>query len=199
MNLSLFLAINHFAARTAWAHSVMAAFALWAGLVVLVALLALAWVGHRGRADTARATATAVLTGVAAVAALGLNQLAAATHYEARPFVAHPGITVALQHTADNAFPSDHAVIAGALATGIVLFARRWGIVAALVALALAFARIYVGVHYPDDVVVGLALGVVVALVLVLGLTPTLTRALQHRLPAPAQRLAGIPAPAVPI
>lgn len=197
MNLSLFWDINHLAARTGWAHAVMAAFALWAGLLLLVIIWAIAWAARRGRVEAARATAAAVLTAISAVVALGLNQVAAAAHHEARPFVTHPGVTVVLKHVADNGFPSDHAAIAGAVATGIMLFARRWGLVAVLVALLLAFARVYVGVHYPDDVIVGLALGVVTALIIVTALTPLLTRTIQRRLPAQAQRLIGLPATVV--
>jgi membrane-associated phospholipid phosphatase len=195
VNLSLFWDINHMAAHTGWAHPVMAVFALWAGPVLLVIILASAWVGQRGRAEAARTTAATMLTGVAAVVALGLNQVAAAAHPEARPFVTQHGLTVLLKHAADNGFPSDHAVIAGALATGIVLCSWRWGVLAVLIALLLAFARVYVGVHYPNDVAVGLALGAVVAAAMVMGLTPMLARGLQYRLPGQIRRLMGVPAP----
>ncbi|MBB2892080.1 phosphatase PAP2 family protein [Flexivirga oryzae] len=191
MNLNLFWQINHFAARTGWAHPVMAAFALWGGLVLLVVILAVAWAGHRDSSQPARTAAATVLAGVSAVVALGVNQVVAAAHFEARPFVAHHGVTVLLHHAADNAFPSDHATIAGALAAGILVFARRWGLLAILVALFLAFARVYVGVHYPDDVVVGLALGAVVTVLLWAGLGRLLTKTLQDRLPPAGHRLIG--------
>lgn len=160
-NVATFSAINGLAAHTAWLDPVMAAFALWGGPVLLVLILAAAWWRHRDR------HVAAVLTGVSAVAALGVNQLVADLWFEQRPFVTLHGVTMLLAHPADNSFPSDHAVIAGALAVGTLLFARRWGIVAVVVALLLAFARVYAGMHYPIDVIVGLAIGAVVAVVLV--------------------------------
>lgn len=160
-NVATFSAINGLAAHTAWLNPVIAAFALWAGPVLLVLILGIAWWRNRDR------YLAAVLTAVSAVAALGVNQLVAGLWFERRPFVALHGVTMLLAHPADNSFPSDHAVIAGALAIGTLLFARRWGIVAVVVAVLLAVARVYAGMHYPLDVIAGLAIGAVVALVLV--------------------------------
>jgi undecaprenyl-diphosphatase len=50
--------------------------------------------------------------------------------------------------------------MAGAVATGLLLVSWRLGLAAAV----MAFARVYVGAHYPGDVVAGLALGAGVAL-----------------------------------
>lgn len=160
-NVATFTAINGLAAHTAWLNPVMAAFALWGGPVLLVLILGLAWLRHRDQ------YVPAILTGVSAVAALGVNQVVASFWFEPRPFVTLHGVHVLLAHSADDSFPSDHAVIAGALAVGTLLFARKWGILAAVVAVLLAFARVYAGMHYPLDVLAGLAIGAVVALVLV--------------------------------
>ncbi|WP_169515217.1 phosphatase PAP2 family protein [Amycolatopsis benzoatilytica] len=191
-NLALFWEINHLAARTGWAHPVMAAFALWGGPVLLVLLLTLAWWTRRGRADAARALAAAVLTGVAALVSLGFNQLFAALHTEVRPFIALRGVTVLLGHSADNSFPSDHAALGAALAAGILVFARGWGAIACAVAVFLAFARVYAGMHYPLDVLAGLAIGAAAALLLVPTLSGPLGRAVQRWTPDAVRPLAGI-------
>jgi undecaprenyl-diphosphatase len=49
------------------------------------------------------------------------------------------------------------------VAAGLILTNRRWGIIAAIAAVVMAFARVYVGAHYPGDVLAGLALGGAVA------------------------------------
>jgi undecaprenyl-diphosphatase len=49
--------------------------------------------------------------------------------------------------------------MAGAVAVGLFLVSRSLGIVASVAALAMAFARVYVGAHFPVDVVAGLVLG----------------------------------------
>ena len=58
--------------------------------------------------------------------------------------------------------------MAGAVAVGLVFVSRRLAALAAVAALVMAFARVYIAAHYPADVAVGLALGAVVALVVYL-------------------------------
>src|SRR2546428_463519 len=72
---------------------------------------------------------------------------------------------VLVARTTDFSFPGDHATAVGAVAVGLLLTRRRLGIVMAAFAVLMAFARVYVGAHYPGDVVAGLALGGVTAFV----------------------------------
>lgn len=74
--------------------------------------------------------------------------------------------------------PSDRRPFrTSASATRTRLFTnRRWGSVAAALAVVMAFARVYVGAHYPGDVLAGLALGAAVAAVGRLVAVPQLTR-----------------------
>lgn len=71
------------------------------------------------------------------------------------PYGADPNI---LQHW--SSFPSDHAVILFAIATAIWMRSRRWGAFAYVwVFLFGCLPRIYLGYHYPSDVVGGAAIG----------------------------------------
>jgi undecaprenyl-diphosphatase len=63
----------------------------------------------------------------------------------------------------DYSFPSNHAVLAGAVAAALVLVDRRLGLISAIAALVTAASRVWIGQHYPHDVAAGLALGAVVA------------------------------------
>ncbi|MEV4198623.1 phosphatase PAP2 family protein [Micromonospora globbae] len=67
----------------------------------------------------------------------------------------------------DWSFPSNHATVAGALAVATLLLSRRIGLVALPLAALAAFSRVFVGVHYPHDVVAGMLLGAIVVLLLV--------------------------------
>lgn len=66
-----------------------------------------------------------------------------------------------------NSFPSAHTANNFAAATVIVLFYRRWGWLAFLPALLVSYSRIYVGSHWPSDVVVSCIIGVGIALIVV--------------------------------
>ena len=66
----------------------------------------------------------------------------------------------------DFSFVSDHATIAMALAVGLFVANRKFGLVAIALALLEGFCRVYMGVHYPTDVIGGFALGTAVALLL---------------------------------
>jgi diacylglycerol kinase family enzyme/membrane-associated phospholipid phosphatase len=60
-------------------------------------------------------------------------------------------------------FPSGHSSSAGAFATGLALESTVAGAAVAPLALGVAYSRVHVGVHYPGDVVAGLAVGGAVA------------------------------------
>ncbi len=160
MDWSWFHTVNRWSVDTPWAHGFFRAYANY-GVGLFIAALALAgWIGIR---DDAQVLARAIWAGVAAVIALVVNQPIADAIGRARPFAAHRGVLVLVDKSTDPGFFSDHAVMAGAVAVGLVFAVRRIGVVAIAAAVLLAFARVYVGAHYPGDVVAGLAFGGAVA------------------------------------
>ena len=62
-----------------------------------------------------------------------------------------------------GAFPSGHAAAAFAAATVIAYASRRLAVPAYILAALVAWSRVYVGVHWPLDVIGGAVLGVLVA------------------------------------
>jgi len=73
-------------------------------------------------------------------------------------------ILVLADRTSDPSFPSDHAVVAGAVTEGLLFVSRRLGLIAAAAALLMAFARVYIAAHYPLDVLVGVGFGACITL-----------------------------------
>jgi len=65
-------------------------------------------------------------------------------------------------------FPSNHAVNAFAIAATFSHFFRKTALPMFFIAAIVAFSRIYVGVHYPSDVIAGVAWGGIVAGVVLL-------------------------------
>jgi undecaprenyl-diphosphatase len=81
-----------------------------------------------------------------------------------RPFAGQPGITQLVDHAPGRSFPSRHAACAAAMATVALRGAPRIGWAMAALGLLLAASRVYVGLHYPTDVLSGWAIGVALGL-----------------------------------
>ncbi len=133
--------------------------------VVAVLLLA-AWRLGRTSHTPIESVGTAVWAGTGALLALAINQPIGSAIDRVRPYAVIPAMHLLVDKTADVSFPSDHATIAGAVAAGLFLVSRRLGLIAVVAAVAMAFARVYVGARYPGDVVAGLLLGASVTLLL---------------------------------
>jgi undecaprenyl-diphosphatase len=110
-----------------------------------------------------------VLAGALGIAvALPLSTLLKALVDRPRPAVGDPGFVAAIATPPSAAMPSGHALEAFAVATAVLLWHRRLGAMALAVATVVAASRVYLGVHFPSDVAVGAALGVVVGWLAVL-------------------------------
>ncbi|MFE9567916.1 bifunctional phosphatase PAP2/diacylglycerol kinase family protein [Streptomyces sp. NPDC006692] len=104
--------------------------------------------------------------GALALASLTANTVAKYATRRRRPVVdAVPLVRRLAKAPRSSSFPSGHAASAAAFATGVALESSRYGALIAPVAAAVAFSRIYVGVHYPGDVLAGCALGAAAAAV----------------------------------
>ena len=170
MDDSLFRSINRFADRTAWLHPFATAYANW-GIGLFAVLLLAAWWAARSAEDPPLAVAAVVWAGAASlIGALGV-QLIGAPIDRARPTAMLAGTHLLIDRTTDFSFPSDHTTATAAIAVGLLLagtrLRQRWhGRVALALCLLMAVDRVYVGAHYPTDVVAGFALGSTVAVVL---------------------------------
>ena len=85
-------------------------------------------------------------------------------HEAALHFVIPFGV---LPDTLDNfsSFPSDHAALFFALATGIFFVSKRVGIYAIIYSIIIILLpRIYFGLHYPTDIIAGALIGAITAI-----------------------------------
>lgn len=179
MDKTLYLAMNSLTRETPWLHWFLAPYALWGGLVALSVLLVGAWWWARHQPGNTRLVPVAILTGVSVVVAVLVNQhLISPLIGRIRPCTAVSGVQVLLPCTSDYSMPSDHCIMAGAFAAGLWILNRRLGVPALLLALLLAFSRVYAGMHYPSDVTVGLLVGAGIGSAIVLGLGRPLARLL---------------------
>jgi undecaprenyl-diphosphatase len=121
---------------------------------------------------------------VACVVALGINKVVSLVAYEPRPFVTHH-VHLLVTHAADSSFPSDHAAVSFSVIFTLFFVIRPWlqklrdvqipglsprtyMLILLFVSLAIGcligFARVYVGVHYPDDIIGGAISGLLASM-----------------------------------
>ncbi|MBO5489090.1 MAG: phosphatase PAP2 family protein [Eubacterium sp.] len=80
-----------------------------------------------------------------------------------RPCWRNEDILLLAKVPTDYSFPSGHTMVSFEAATSIFLANKKWGIPALILASAIGFSRIYLGVHYVTDVLAGVVIGVLLA------------------------------------
>ena len=147
-----------------WLDSLVSAWSTY-GLGLFAVFMVLGW--WRARRVSARASLIALAVPVIVVVAYGVNSLLKMAVREDRPCQSlHVSTLEACPAPGDWSFPSNHAVIAAAAAVALLEVSRRLGTVAVLAACAMAVSRVWVGLHYPHDVVAGVLVGTLVAMLL---------------------------------
>ncbi|MBD5506695.1 MAG: phosphatase PAP2 family protein [Lachnospiraceae bacterium] len=102
----------------------------------------------------------AALLGTLLINNILLKNLVART----RPYEVIEGLTYLVRRPSEFSFPSGHAGSSFA-AAGVMLrrLPKRYGIPAFVLAVLIALSRLYVGVHYPSDVLFGVISGILIS------------------------------------
>jgi len=164
LNQTLFLYLNAGAHPSLWTLVVSSFLAEVAiGLIPLTLLFG--WL--RGTDSTRKVMLEAVASGVLAIVC---NQLIDLVWQHPRPFMIGLGRTY-LAHAADSSFPSDHLSLWWAVSFTLLLHrsTRFAGLVMSIAGLSVAWSRIYLGVHFPLDMVGAAVFAFVSALLCMLG------------------------------
>ena len=150
MNDWLFLLINSMANRSVIIDALMITVSK---LVPYVYMLVLAGLFVKGfRVNSFKLRAESFATGVLLVLCLIGSFILGSMFYESRPFVENPETILILNHAADASFPSDHAVGTMAIACGILFYRWKWGTWMVYGSILVGFSRVFVGNHYPGDI-----------------------------------------------
>lgn len=156
MNYHVFQVINGWAGRHDALDDVMEFTATWliylvfvvAGLICVQALFE-------------RRLRSLALVAFTLIGAFAVATVMAHMSTEVRPFQTHHVVQL-LAHENGVSMPSDHATAAFAVATAIGVFLHRgWGVVLAVAAVAIGFARVWSGLHYPGDIFAAALIAVV--------------------------------------
>ncbi|WP_405757650.1 phosphatase PAP2 family protein [Streptomyces sp. NBC_01420] len=149
-----------------WLDSLVSAFSTY-GLVLFAVLMLIGW--WRARTQDAQQAVKAPAAPVLTVIAFAVSTVVKQAVHENRPCQSLHVITLeACPQPGDWSFPSNHATLAAAAAVALWFVSTRLGAVATGIALAMAASRVWVGAHYPHDILAGLAIGAIVALPLAL-------------------------------
>ncbi len=119
-------------------------------LYVLLAWIVLMWIMR----PLPRIRSALLYAALSASLGLAINQLIARFYYHPRPFEMGIGHTL-VKHVQESSFPSDHGVLffsIGLALTGI-RETRRWGLLVCAAGVAVAWSRVYIGVHFPLDMI----------------------------------------------
>ncbi|MFJ2400478.1 phosphatase PAP2 family protein [Streptomyces xanthochromogenes] len=156
--------ITDFARHTHWLNGPVFAYTSYGVALFAVFMLAGWWIARRKDASV---MAAALSAPIAVVLAYVVNDAVKSVFTEPRPCRAlpHDFLIEKCPPVNDYAFPSNHTTVAAAAAVALFLVDRRLGAIAALAALLMGASRVYVGAHYPHDVLVALVAGGVVAFV----------------------------------
>lgn len=164
---SIVHALNHWAHRSEVLDGAMRLVA-WNDLLKGgFAIALLWWVWFRRVPDRARAREVVLSTLLTCLVALALGRLLAHTlPFRFRP-IQDPTFGFVAPYSADpllldgwSSMPSDHAVLFFALGTGLLRAAPAFGVVALLHALlVVSLPRVFMGLHWPSDILVGAAIG----------------------------------------
>jgi undecaprenyl-diphosphatase len=166
---SLFTSVTDFARDTKWLNTPLE---LWTnlGLGVFAVLMVAGWWSARRRGTEAMTVALAAP--VAVVTAFAVAEVVKKLVAEVRPCrsMPHAYLVDACPARSDYAFPSGHATVAAATVAALFLLDRRLSAIAAVFALVEGFSRVYVGAHYPHDVLGSVLIALPVALLTSLAL-----------------------------
>ncbi len=153
MDLKIFNLINQFAKRWSWLDALGIALAEYLAYGLILILVILIIINYK---KYLRMTIEAIVSG--AVARLIITQLIRWLYFRSRPFVNY-NVNQLIEHSAAS-FPSGHASFFFAVSTIVYLYNKKTGVFFFLASILMGVARVFVGIHWPSDILGGAIVGI---------------------------------------
>jgi len=160
LNISLFEKINGWANHGKildWIGIFFADYLLWIAVGILIILFLIK-----------KTRLTSIVAGLSVVLArLVITEVIKYFYHSVRPYLVLDNVRKLIAENKNfQSFPSGHTAIFFAIAMAIFYFNRKWGIIAFVVAVLVGLSRIYVGVHWPIDILAGALIGIISGIVI---------------------------------
>ena len=139
----------------------------WVIIIIPLVLIYLYFLGQRPQRVAAVSSVLITLVALACGALIGW------LYPHPRPFAIGLGHQL-VAHTADASFPSDHGLVFFSIGLSLYAFSvRSWGLAITLLGVLVGWSRIFVGVHYPFDILGALLVSGAVVYVMQKGMAVT--------------------------
>ncbi len=159
INLDVYILnfINGLAYRREWIDAAGVFFAKYSEYILAAVFIFLLAVGFR---KYWKMILVSLLAG--AVSRLVIGWAIKALFFRPRPFLTENVKLLYVYGADESSFPSGHALFYFALSTAIFVYNKKLGIIFYLGTLAIVFSRIFVGIHWPSDILAGALIGILV-------------------------------------
>lgn len=125
--------------------------------IFVILLLGLSWLNIKDKNTRVKFIVAVIIAGIIAFI---MSRIASKFFYDTRPFVAQH-VKPLFPHAADNGFPSDHALLTGALTAVAYFFDKKYATGMLILTILIGIARVWAKVHSPLDIAGGWVFGII--------------------------------------